>query len=307
MEKSPRNKTLTLDESEQTEYLARALEPRSPLTLEAVLGRTIHADCLAAMPLLPRGFVELLIADPPYNLRKDYDGGVFERRSDEDYRAFTDAWLDAALPLLAKNASVYVCCDWRSSDIVRAALEKRLTVLNRITWQREKGRGAQSNWKNGMEDIWFAVNGRDYVFDLERVRVRRRVVAPYTENGEPKDWTRSENGGFRDTCPSNFWDDITVPYWSMSENTEHPTQKPEKLIAKLILASSREGGVVFDPFLGSGTTSVTAKKLGRGFVGIESSARYCAIAEKRLAAAQLGGRIQGFEDGIFYERNARLR
>ena len=68
----------------------------------------------------------------------------------------------------------------------------------------------------------------------------------------------TDDGNYRNTCPSNFWDDITVPFWSMPENTAHPTQKPEKLLAKLILASSREGDTVFDPFLGSGTTAVTA-------------------------------------------------
>lgn len=94
---------------------------------------------------------------------------------------------------------------------------------------------------------------------------RRRVIAPYRLNGNPKDWHESETGNFRDTAPSNFWDDISVPFWSMPENTDHPTQKPEKLIAKLVLASSEKGDLVFDPFLGSGTTSVVAKKLGRHY------------------------------------------
>ena len=89
----------------------------------------------------------------------------------------------------------------------------------------------------------------------------------------------------------------------MSENTSHPTQKPEKLIAKLILASSDEGDVVFDPFLGSGTTAVTAKKLNRRFIGIEKEKEYAAFAIKRLAMAEENKQIQGFEDGIFKPRN----
>ena len=111
------------------------------------------------------------------------------------------------------------------------------------------------------------------------------------------------DGNFRDTCPSNFWDDISVPYWSMPENTAHPTQKPEKLIAKLILASSNENDVVFDPFLGSGTTSVIAKKLCRRYVGIESDKTYCAWTEKRLELAETNPNIQGYADGVFWERN----
>ena len=100
-----------------------------------------------------------------------------------------------------------------------------------------------------MEDIYFATNSpSDYTFNLDAVKIRRKVIAPYRVNGKPKDWEETESGNFRNTHPSNFWDDISVPYWSMPENTAHPTQKPEKLIAKLVLASSNEGDIVFDPF-----------------------------------------------------------
>ena len=156
-----------------------------------------------------------------------------------------------------------------------------------------------------MEDIWFSTLSEEYTFNLDAVKVRRKVIAPYKVDGKPKDWEETENGKFRDTCPGNFWDDISVPYWSMKENTAHPTQKPEKLIAKLILASSNEGDVVFDPFLGSGTTSVTAKKLNRNFVGIEQNPLYCAWTEHRLFDAEKDNSIQGFSDGVFWERNSK--
>ena len=166
-------------------------------------------------------------------------------------------------------------------------MREHLTVINRITWQREKGRGASANWKNGMEDIWFGVKDPcNYFFNVDAVKVKRRVLAPYKEDGKPKDWAETEDGKFRLTHPSNFWDDITVPYWSMPENTDHPTQKPEKLLAKLILASSKEGDVIFDPFLGSGTTSVTAKKLNRAYVGVEMNDDYVLFTQKRLKNAE---------------------
>jgi site-specific DNA-methyltransferase (adenine-specific) len=133
---------------------------------------------------------------------------------------------------------------------------------------------------------------------------RRRVLAPYRENGRPKDWEETAEGRFRDSCPSNFWDDLSVPFWSMPENTPHPAQKPEKLMAKLILASSDAGGVVLDPFLGSGSSAVTAKKLGRHYVGIEREAQYCVWAEQRLLMADSDREIQGYSDGIFWERNS---
>jgi site-specific DNA-methyltransferase (adenine-specific) len=136
------------------------------------------------------------------------------------------------------------------------------------------------------------------------VKLKRQVIAPYTdESGSPKDWDDGEEGRYRLTYPSNFWHDLTVPFWSMPENTEHPTQKPEKLLAKIILASSDANAVVLDPFLGSGTTSVVAKKLNRHFIGIEIDEKFCCLAEKRLALAESDKSIQGFRDGVFWERN----
>ena len=118
-----------------------------------------------------------------------------------------------------------------------------------------------------------------------------------------KDWEEEDDGNFRLTYPSNFWDDISIPFWSMPENTDHPTQKSEKLYAKLILASSKKGDLIFDPFLGSGTASVVAKKLGRRYCGIELNEEYCLFAEKRLLTAERDLEIQGYQDGVFWERN----
>ena len=143
----------------------------------------------------------------------------------------------------------------------------------------------------------------DFYFDVESVKQKRRVLAPYRQDGEPKDWQETEAGRFRLTHPGNFWDDISVPYWSMPENTEHPTQKPEKLLAKLVLASCPPGGLVLDPFLGSGTSAVVAKKLGRHFLGVEQNLDYCLLAQKRLAMAEDNPSIQGYTDGVFWERN----
>ena len=207
------------------------------------------------------------------------------------YEEYTESWIKSVLPLLKEDATIYVCCDWQSSPTIGKVLKKYFYIQNRITWQREKGRGALSNWKNGMEDIWFATVSKHYTF------------APYKVDGKPKDWEETTEGNFRNTYPSNFWDDISIPYWSMPENTAHPTQKPEKLIAKLILASSNPGSIVLDPFLGSGTTSVTAKKLGRHYIGIEENEQYCVWAEKRLEMADNDTSIQGYTDGVFWERN----
>ena len=271
------------------------------------LDKTINSDLLTALPLLPDEFADLIIIDPPYNLTKNFGGKVFNERKDDAYEDYLETWFPQVCRKLKPNGSLYMCGDWKCTAALQRVIEKELTILNRITWQREKGRGAKANWKNGMEDIWFAVkNPADYYFNLDAVKIKRRVIAPYREGGKggkPKDWEETDDGNFRLTCPSNFWDDISVPFWSMPENTDHPTQKPEKLYAKLILASSKPGDVVFDPFLGSGTASVVAKKLGRHWCGIELSEEYCLLAEKRLEMADTEKSIQGYKDGVFWERN----
>ncbi len=301
--KASRNKTIDFALEEGGEYLDRCISVDSPLPISELTDKTILGNSLKVIPLLPEKSVDLLIADPPYNLDKNFGGNKFKHTSAEAYAEYTEQWLLAVKPLLKPNASIYVCCDWKCSAAIESVLSRHFTVQNRITWQREKGRGAAENWKNGMEDIWFATVSDDYTFNIDAVKQRRKVVAPYKENGAPKDWEETANGNFRDTCPSNFWDDISIPYWSMPENTAHPTQKPEKLLAKLILASSNPGDLVFDPFLGSGSTSVTAKKLGRRYLGIEQNPQYCAWAEKRLETAERDMSIQGYADGVFWERN----
>jgi len=267
--------------------------------------KLICGDAIALLASLVGAQFDLLFADPPYNLTKKFGKEKFNSRSSDDYETWLDSWLKLCVPLLKPTASIYICGDWRSSSAIQRVGSKYFKLQNRITWEREKGRGAKGNWKNAAEDIWFFTMSDDFTFNLEAVKQRRRVVAPYRENGKPKDWDESANGNFRDTHPSNIWTDITVPFWSMPENTDHPTQKPEKLLAKIILASTNPGDLVLDPFAGSGTTAVVAKKLGRNFVAIETDEEYCLLAAKRLEMAETDASIQGFEDGVFWERNSK--
>ena len=303
--KSKLNKTIDLTIEEGKVYLDRCIKVNSRIDVGGILDKTLLGDTFEILSLMPEKFIDLLIVDPPYNIDKDFHGNKFKKSADGIYEEYTKAWIERVLPLLKNTASVYVCCDWKSSIVIANVLKRYFIIQNRITWQREKGRGALYNWKNGMEDIWFGTVSKEYTFNVDAVKTRRRVVAPYKVDGKPKDWEETDEGNFRNTYPSNFWDDISIPYWSMPENTAHPTQKPEKLLAKLILASSNEKDIVFDPFLGSGSTSVCAKKLGRHYVGIEQNEQYCVWAEKRLEMADADKRIQGYEDGVFWERNAR--
>ena len=297
------NRTIFVTDDEKRHLSKRLFKP-SDITEDNFLDKTILGDMEAVSPLLPKKSVDLLFIDPPYNLNKDFGNNKFRIKSHAEYERLFEVWLLSLLPLLKDHASVYVCCDWKNSPMIFNVLDRHLIIRNRITWEREKGRGSLTNWKNCSEDIWYATVSNDYKFNVDAVKLKRKVIAPYKVDGVAKDWEDGVDGKFRLTHPSNLWTDITIPFWSMPENTDHPTQKPEKLVAKAVLASTDEGDVVLDPFLGSGTTSVVSKKLKRKYVGIEINQEYCYLAEKRLDMAEEDSTIQGYFDSVFWERNS---
>ena len=299
--KSTRNKTIDFDLNEGKVYLDNCIKEQDYCEQ---INCTVLGDSFSVLKKIKDKSIDLLVVDPPYNLDKNFHGSNFKKLGFKEYADYTEKWITAIKGKLKDTASLYVCCDWKSALVIGEIIDKHFVLRNRITWQREKGRGAKANWKNCMEDIFFATVSDDYTFNLDAVKQKRKVLAPYKQDGKPKDWEDTSDGKFRLTCPSNFWDDIAIPYWSMAENTAHPTQKPEKLIAKLILASSNAGDLVLDPFAGSGTTGVVAKKLSRNYINIEQNPLYCAWGEKRLKDAESDKSIQGYSDGVFWERNS---
>ena len=301
---SSRNKTISLADSEKVYFGGKLLIPSCRLSVAQVVNQTILGDSLEIIELLPERFADMLFVDPPYNMNKVFGKASFKRMGIDDYENWVRSWFSRVITKLKPSASIYVCGDWRSSSALFRVLSDYVKIRNRITWEREKGRGAKANWKNASEDIWFATMSDEYFFNVDAVKLKKKVIAPYRyDNGKPKDWAEERDGNFRLTHPSNLWTDLTVPFWSMRENTGHPKPKPEKLVAKTILASSSPNDVILDPFLGSGTTSVVAKKLGRRYVGIEIDKYYACLAEKRLELAEIDKRIQGYTDGVFWERN----
>lgn len=298
------NRSIRLSKEEIKTYSNRLVKFKHSTSVEEIINRVINQDIFDLVDYLPEKFVDLLFIDPPYNISKKFNKVEFKEMDMLRYEEWIDSWLSKLKKLLKPTASVYICGDWTSSPSIFKIGSKYFKVRNRITWEREKGRGAKTNWKNCTEDIWFFTNSDKYTFNVDKVKLRRKVLAPYKdEKRNPKDWVENSVGNFRDTYPSNIWNDISVPFWSMPENTDHPTQKPEKLLAKIILSSTNEDDVVLDPFMGSGTTAVVAKKLGRKFVGVEVDEYYCCLAEKRLDLAKKEKKIQGYEDGVFWERN----
>lgn len=302
--RAPYNRTLTVKNEELIKLISHCIKLDKAAELKAITNQIINQNLFDVLDYLPDSFVDLLFIDPPYNLNKKFSSVSFKEMKENEYENWLDNWITKLVRTLKPKASIYFCCDWKTSIPVYNVLKKHFIIRNRITWEREKGRGAKDNWKNSYEDIWYCTVSEKFTFNTESVKLKRIVRAPYkTNNGEPKDWKNENGKNFRITHPSNLWTDITIPFWSMPENTDHPTQKPEKLLAKIILASSNENDFVFDPFLGSGTTAVTAKKLNRKFCGVELDKYFAALSVKRLMLADTDKSIQGYTEGVFWERN----
>ena len=303
--RAPLNRTINISDDEISYYKKSLAKISNKVEVQEIVGKILNQDLFEVLDFLPDCFVDLLFIDPPYNLNKKFSSLTFKAMKDDEYANWLNPWLSKLVRTLKPNASIYFCCDWKTSIPAYNILKKYFIIRNRITWEREKGRGAKDNWKNSYEDIWYCTLSDIFTFNTDAVKLKRTVRAPYKSvEGAPKDW-QSENGkNFRITHPSNLWTDITIPFWSMPENTDHPTQKPEKLLAKIILASSNENDLVFDPFLGSGTTAVTATKLNRKYCGIEIDKIFALLTLKRLDLAEQDKSIQGYEDRVFWERNS---
>lgn len=278
--KSKRNKTIKVTQKDLKKYPSLKLQRK--LLRSELKNKLFHNDFTKTSRFIPSHSVDLIVTDPPYTIAKDFGKGKVSTNKDK-FRKWCREWIDESFRLLKENGSIYICINWEASSIIEELLEEKFFIRNRITWKRDKGRGAKRNWKNNMEDIWYATKSDDYTFNLENVMIEKEVIAPYVDKeGKPKDWKEINGKKIRMTHPSNIWTDMTVPFWSMPENTEHPTQKPEKLIERIILASSNKKDLVFDPFMGSGTTAIVAKKLKRNYLGFEIEKKFYTLIQKRI-------------------------
>lgn len=254
--------------------------------------------------------IDMFFCDPPYFIsgskseeidlemgdRYDWDK---QWKNKEEYYKWSKEWLSLSYKQLKETGCIYVCSSWEHSGKIQEIMEEvGFKIMNRITWKREKGRGAKRNWKSTHEDIWFAVkNESKYKFYVDRVMVEKNVVAPYRDSeGNPKDWFERDGEKFRYTYPGNLWNEFTVPFWSMPEVKsyaqtkktpenilkKHNTQKPKELVKKCILSSTDENDIICDYFVGSGTTAIAAKELNRNFIVFDINKNCIKMLETRL-------------------------
>ena len=249
--------------------------------MTAWLNRIFCEDALQGFGRIPDGTIDLLIADPPYGLGKDY-GNDSDKLDASAYLLWMEAGIDAALPKLNPDGSLYIFLTWRYSPEVFVMLKQRMTMVNEIVWDRRVPSmgGSTRKFSSVHDTIGFFVKSKDYHFDLDAIRI------PYDAETK-KARSRSIFVGAKwleiGYNPKDVWS-VSRLHREHRERADHPTQKPLEIIERMVKASCPPDGVVLDPFMGSGTTAVAAKRCGRNFVGFELNATYCEMISARLAA-----------------------
>jgi site-specific DNA-methyltransferase (adenine-specific) len=268
-----------------------------------------NEDCFNSQKYITDNSVDMFFCDPPYfisgkkNNKIDLKNGNradWDRQweNENEYYDWTKNWISLSYSQLKSTGSIYVCISWQHSGKIQNILEEcGYIVQNRITWKRDKGRGSLKNWKSMHEDIWFATKSEDYTFNIDAVKIEKKVIAPYRdENGDPKDWFEKDGKKIRMTCPGNLWTEFVVPFWSMKEvrsyakskksenNTlvKHNTQKPKDLVKKCILASSNKEDLVVDYFSGSGTTAISSEELNRNSIVFDINSQCIEMLKSRI-------------------------
>jgi len=238
-----------------------------------------NEDVLNGINKIPDNVFDLIIADPPYCLGKDY-GNDSDKMKPEEYLKWSYKWIDAALPKLKKEGSFYIFLTWQYSPEIFSYMKKKLIMMNEIIWDRRVPSmgGSTRSYSSVHDTIGFFVKSKSYYFDLDSIRI------PYDEETK-KARTRSIFVGKKwlelGYNPKDLWS-ITRLHKQDPEREEHPTQKPLELVNRMVLASSPEGGLVFDPFMGSGTTVESCVINSRNYTGFELNSEYCKMIKNRL-------------------------
>jgi site-specific DNA-methyltransferase (adenine-specific) len=242
-----------------------------------------HGDCLKALSDIEDESIDLIFADPPYNIGKKFGDFLDAWPSDEAYAEWCYLWISECLKKLKPTGSIYVMTSTQAMPYLDLWLRKKLTILSRIVWHYDSsGVQAKKYFGSLYEPILFGVkDAKNYTFNAADIEVEARTGAVR----KLIDYRKEVPTPYKTTkIPGNTWYVARVRY-RMSEYEEHPSQKPEALLERIIKASSNVGDVVLDPFGGTFTTSAVAQKLGRRSIAIEMQSEYIKIGLRRLGLA----------------------
>lgn len=230
----------------------------------------ICGDAIEEMKKIPDNSIHLIVTDPPYNLNKDY-GNNTDNLEFNDYLEFSRQWLKEAKRVLMDNGSIYVFMGMKYISYIYSILEQELSMTfnSWITWYYTQGIGKTKGFSPRHDDILlFTKSPKKFVFNLDDIRI-------------PQKYYRSVNN-MRGANPGNVWEFSHMHYCNKNRK-KHPTQKPEGLFERMILASSNEGDMILDPFVGSGTALRVCQQTNRNGIGIDINPEYIDMTRDRLS------------------------
>lgn len=245
--------------------------------------KIIQGNCVAELQKLPDSSIDLIFADPPYNIGKKFGDFVDRWDSDEEYAEWSKTWIELCISKLKPSGSFYLMSSTQCMPYLDIYLRTRMSILSRIVWSYDSsGVQARKYYGSMYEPILFAVKDpKNYTFNADEIKVEAKTGSKRKLIDYRKPVPTPYN---TEKVPGNVWEFARVRY-RMPEYEEHPTQKPEALLERIIKASSNPGDTVLDPFAGSFTTCAVAQKLGRNSVGIEQNKEYIKIGLRRLNLA----------------------
>ena len=272
--------------------------------------KIIHGDALEVLRKLPDNSVDLIFADPPYNIGKNFNGHIEKWSSDDEYLKWCYKWLDLCIQKLKPDGSFYVMTATQFMPFFDIYLRGKLEILSRLVWYYDSsGVQAKKYYGSMYEPILFCVKDKNnYKFNTQDILVEAKTGAKRKLIDYRKSIPTIYN---TEKVPGNVWEFARVRY-RMDEYENHPTQKPIALLERIIKASSNLGDVVLDPFSGTFTTCFVAKELGRNSIGIELQNEYVKIGLRRLNLAneykgeKLEKEIRSFEVGKIPTANSLI-
>lgn len=247
------------------------------------IDKVFNQDALEGMKNLPDECVDLIVADPPYNLGKDY-GNNSDKRECEDFLIWTEEWLDLAIKKLKPDGSLYIFTTWRYSPEIFVFLKSKLIMLNEIIWDRRVPSmgGSTRRYSSVHDTIGFFAKSKDHYFDLDSIRIPYDAETKKARSRSifvGKKWLEL---GYN---PKDLWS-ISRLHRIHSEREDHPTQKPLELVERMIKASCPEKGIVLDPFAGTGTTAVACLLNNRRYITYELNEDYYEMILNRISRNQ---------------------
>jgi site-specific DNA-methyltransferase (adenine-specific) len=262
--------------------------------MKKIKNKIFNEDCLIGIKKIPDNSLDLVIADPPYCLGKDYENDS-DKLDSEEYLKWTYQWIDLIIPKLKDTGSFYIFLSWQYSPEIFSYIKTKMLMINEVIWDRRVPSmgGSTRKFSSVHDNIGFFVKkDKKYYFDIDSIRI------PYDE-ATKKARTRSIFVGKKwleiGYNPKDIWS-VSRIHAQAPERQNHPTQKPLEIIERIIKASCPPDGIVLDPFMGTGTTAIAAINTKRNYIGFEINKKYCQMIKKRISISE--GKTGLFEDVI---------